>query len=389
MVRDRIVVVGASLAGLRTAEALRAHGFTGELTIVGDELQPPYDRPPLSKELLAGSIEADACHLPYEPELAATWRLGRRAVALDLADRRVTLDDASTLPYDGLVIATGSAARPWPAGRHAHLVRSLDDSLALREACRDASSALIIGAGFIGCEVAATLRSSGRDVTLLDIAPRPMMPLGPLAGEICARMHRQRGVHLRMAATVAAVDGRSVQLTDGERLEADVLVAALGAIPNTGWLDGSGLRLRDGVVTDRFCFADDERRIVAAGDVAVFPHPLAETPVAIRHWSNAIDQAPVAAANLLANDPSELISYEPVPSFWSDQYDVKIQSVGFPHLADTAPEIDGSSDELRFVAAALRDGRLVGAVGFNRAGKIARYRRLLADEMAETATAST
>jgi NADPH-dependent 2,4-dienoyl-CoA reductase/sulfur reductase-like enzyme len=185
-----------------------------------------------------------------------------------------------------------------------------------------------------------------------------------------------------MGVSVAAVGDRAVRLSDGELLKADIVVAALGAVPNVGWLEGSGLGLGGGVTVDRYCFADAKRRVVAVGDVAVFPHPLARDLVSIRHWSNAVEQAAVAAGNLLADGMDELVPYEPVPSFWSDQYDVKIQSVGFPHLADPEPEIDGSLDELRFVAVAMRDRGLVGAVGFNRAGKIARFRRSLADGMA-------
>ena len=383
----RIVVVGASLAGLRSAEALRARGFEGELTVIGAEPELPYDRPPLSKELLAGTVEPEACRLACDPGLEATWLLGREALALDTVNRQVGLDDGRWLPYDGLVIATGSSARPWPAAPGVHVLRTARDALRLREACRSADSAGIVGAGFIGSEVAATLRAGGRDVTLVDIAPRPMMPLGAVAGEACASLHRAHGVELSMGSPVASVDARTIRLNDGKRIQADVIVAALGAVPNIGWLRSSGLRLDGGVVTDAFCFADGERRIVAVGDVAVFPHPLTGSrPIAIRHWSNAVEQAVTAAANLLQED--EPLHYAPVPSFWSDQYDVKIQSVGFPHLADREPQVEGSLADLRFVAAAERDGLLVGAVGFNRAGKIAGYRRRLADSLTPNAPVS-
>jgi NADPH-dependent 2,4-dienoyl-CoA reductase/sulfur reductase-like enzyme len=387
----RIVVVGASLAGLRAAEALRGAGFDGELTVVGEELEVPYDRPPLSKQLLAGDVEPAECRLAQDPALEATWRLGRRATGLDTAAREVSLDDGDRVPYDGLVIATGSAARPWPGAGGVHVLRTLEHALALRAACRQARSVAIVGAGFIGCEVAATLRASGRTVTLIDVAPRPMMPLGALAGEVCARLHAERGVRLFMGRPVAGVGRDRVLLEDGERVDADVVIAALGAVPNTGWLGGSGLRLADGVVTDAYCFADGttERRIVAAGDVAVFPHPLAgDAPVPIRHWSNAVEQGSAAAANLLAAGDGDLVRFAPVPSFWSDQYDVKIQSVGFPHLADGDPEVDGALEAYRFVAAAERGARLVGAVGFNRAGKMAGYRRRLAEYLAAATPAS-
>jgi len=258
-----------------------------------------------------------------------------------------------------------------------HVLRSVEDALALRAASRRARRVAIVGAGFVGSEVAATLRSLGVAVTLIDVAPRPLMPLGALAGEAVARMHAERGVTLRLGRRVAGVARERVLLAGGERIDADVVLVALGAAPCTDWLEGSGLTLRDGVVVDAFGFADEARRIVAAGDVAVGPHPLAGgEPVAIRHWSNAAERAPIVAGNLLAGaDGGECVARAPVPSVWSDQYEVKIQAAGFPHLADRETLAD---EDARRLALAWRGDRLVGAVGFNRARDVARLRRELA-----------
>lgn len=385
----RVVVVGASLAGVRTAEALRRRGFSGELTIVGAEPHYPYDRPPLSKQLLAGAIEAEACLLRRRGNVRARWLLGRPAVALDPVESRLRLSDGAVLEFDGLVIATGCGARAWPGEVPAsgvHVLRGLDDALALRRAVRHDRGVAIVGAGFIGCEVAATLRAQGAEVTLVDIAPRPMMPLGPLVGEVCARLHEQRGVRLRLASQVVGLEGRrklqAVRLENGECVNADIAVIALGAVPHLGWLRGAGLALADGVVVDEHCFADRARRIVAVGDAAVSPHPLADgEPTAVRHWANAVEQAAIAAANLLAPEAAHLCPYIAVPSFWSDQYDVKIQSVGLPELADSFELIKGSIEELRFVLLARRGQRLVGAIGFNSGRALAEIRRDLTDRL--------
>jgi 3-phenylpropionate/trans-cinnamate dioxygenase ferredoxin reductase subunit len=390
----RIVVVGASLAGLRAAETLRRRGFDGELTIVGAERHAPYDRPPLSKQLLAGTVEQSACALRRSPDLDATWRLGTAATALDPARGRLRLADGAELRFDGLVLATGCAPRRWPGELPAgvHVLRGLDDALALRTDALGARRVAVLGAGFIGCEVAATLRRAGVAVALIDVLPHPLAPLGPVLGGLCARIHAEEGVELHLSRRVAAFEGAprltAIRLDDGTRVEADVALLALGAVADVRWLAGSGLRLEDGVVTDAWCFADARRRIVCAGDVAVFPHPLAgERPVAIRHWSNAVEQAAAAAGNLLAPE-DERRRYEPVPSFWSDQYDVRIQSVGLPERAQTLELVEGSLETRRLVALGHRAGRLVGAIAFNSAAGIAAPRRQLAEQLQRTTAAA-
>jgi NADPH-dependent 2,4-dienoyl-CoA reductase/sulfur reductase-like enzyme len=399
----RAVVVGASLAGLRAAETLRARGFAGELTVVGAERHPPYNRPPLSKQLLAGTMDLDRCTFKQKPDLGATWRLGVAATGLDLARREVALADGARLPFDRLVIATGAAPRPWPGGPVPDLdgifaLRELDHALALHAAAAAARRAVILGAGFIGCEVAATLRGLGVEVTLVDIAPHPLAPLGPELGALVAALHAEHGVDVRMSTRVAGFEGEGgriagVRLAGGERLPADLLLIAVGAKPNVEWLAGSGLRVGRGLVCDRFCLVEGAEGVAGAGDVTEFPHPLADGElVHIEHWSNAAEQGVAAAANLLAA-PEERTPYEPVPSFWSDQYDVKVQSVGFPEAGELRV-VEGSLEERRFVAAAARRGRLTGAVAFNSARRIPWYRRQVAgraamdDVLAELAAAA-
>jgi 3-phenylpropionate/trans-cinnamate dioxygenase ferredoxin reductase subunit len=410
-----IVIVGASLAGLRAAQAIRKAGHEGPVVVVGEEERPPYTRPPLSKELLAGEREAEHCALPSD-KLDVEWRLGTRATALDLARREVVLDgdarrdgdegsrrdagldgeegrrrDAGRdggerLGYDRLLIATGARPRHWPGDPieldGVLMLRDLDDALALRAAFERRPRLAVVGAGFIGCEVAATARKRELDVTLIDIADHPMTALGPAVGERCAELHRGHGVELRLGAGVDGFEGagrlEAVRLADGTRVDADLAVVALGAIPNTDWLADSGLELQPGVVCDATLAARDADDVFCAGDVAAWPHPMADGAlIRIEHWTNAAEQGAAAARNLLA-PPEERTPYAAVPYFWSDQYDVKIQSVGLPARAKRVTVLEASPDGGRLVLGGERDGRLVAAIGFNAARRLAFYRGKLA-----------
>jgi len=259
-----IVIVGASLAGLRAAQALRTAGHAGEVVVVGAEERPPYTRPPLSKELLAGDHEPAQCALPSD-KLDVEWRLGTRATGLDLRRREVELEGGERLAYEKLLIATGARPRHWPGDEIAlegvFMLRDLDDALALRAAFDARPRLAVVGAGFIGCEVAATARKRGLDVTLIDVAPQPMTALGPAVGERCAALHRAHGVELLLGAGVDGFEGagslEAIRLADGTRVEADLAVVALGAIPNTDWLADSGLELQPGVVCDGTLAARD------------------------------------------------------------------------------------------------------------------------------------
>jgi 3-phenylpropionate/trans-cinnamate dioxygenase ferredoxin reductase component len=381
----RVVVIGASLAGLRAAQAVRAAGHDGELVMVGAEERLPYTRPPLSKELLAGGQTPDSCAFPCDT-IDAEWRLGVAATGLDRHRRTVELADGDVLPYDRLILATGSRARPWPGAGAGlvgvHTLRDLDDALRLRDALRPGARLAIIGAGFIGCEVAATARKLGVEVTLIDVAPQPMLPLGPELGALCADMHREHGVDLWLGVGVAALAGRgrveAVELADGSRVEADAVLVGLGAAPNTEWLADSGLTLDPGVVCDATLTAAADPDILAAGDIASWPHPLADAElVRVEHWTVAAEHGMLAGRNALL-DPAERKPHELPPYFWSDQYGVKIQAVGFPARAHQLDILESTPDGDRFVAAGARDGRLVGVIAFNAAKRLAWYRRQLA-----------
>ncbi|WP_149180791.1 FAD-dependent oxidoreductase [Streptomyces sp. TRM49041] len=393
-----VVIVGASLAGSRAAAALRARGFTGNLTIVGDEPHPPYDRPPLSKQVLTSESRPAGTGLPLPEGLDAHWRLGRAAVRLDLTTRTVTLADGARISYGGLIIATGSAARGWPASRPAPprgvlTLRGWDDALALREELAPGRRLVVIGAGFLGGEIAAAARGSGLDVTLVEAADQPLeRAVGATTGAYIAALHREAGIELRTATTVtgfrAGTDGRltGVRLSDGSTVPADTAVLALGAVPSTGWLSGSGLAVDGGVHCDRYLRALHSDGsvvpdVVAAGDVARVPHRLAdgERP-ALGHWTNAVEQGEAAAAALLAPDDPE--PFTGVPSFWSDLYGARIRSVGLPSAADEARVVEHDLAGRRLEVGYHRAGRLVGALTIGRTGRLASYRNALQERAA-------
>jgi len=382
----RLLIVGASLAGHRAAQAARGAGFEGDLIVVGEERHPPYTRPPLSKELLAGEQEPDRVHFPCD-KFEADWRLGVSAVSLDRGRRRVVLSDGDELAYDRLILATGSRARFWPGSgadlEGVHVLRNLDDALTLRAAFDGRPRVAIVGAGFIGCEVAQTARKQGLDVTLIDIADTPMVQLGPTLGQWCAELHRDNGVDLRLGTGVAALVGdghvEAVELSDGERIAADVVVVGLGAVPNTEWLHGSGLGLSPGLECDATLTAVDDPDILGAGDIVSWPHPLAGgEALRIDHWTVAAEQGQLAGRNVLVPH-GERKPYDAPPYFWSDQYDKKIQSLGLPGRAERLEIVEATPDGTRVVYAGERDGRLVGIVAINAARRLGSYRMALAE----------
>ncbi|MGC4998604.1 MULTISPECIES: NAD(P)/FAD-dependent oxidoreductase [unclassified Streptomyces] len=382
----RIVIVGASLAGLRAAETLREEGFTGSLTLIGDEPYEPYDRPPLSKSVLLGKASPQHTELPRRRHLDAEWRLGVPASGLDLTGRRVRLADGEEVEYDRLLIATGVRARPWPVPEEAELdgvfvLRTRDDATALCERLRGgARRVVVIGAGFAGSEVASACREMGLEVTVAERAGAPLVgALGGVIGAVAAELHLENGVDLRTRVTVTALEGdamgrvRAVHLSDESVVEADVVVVSLGSMRNTEWLSGSGLGAGPrGIASDAGCRAFDFRGIVTddvfvAGDVARSPHALFGYQfLSLEHWGNAVAQAETAAHNMIC-PASDRRPHMWMPAFWSSQFGVNIKSVGVPPMGDELMIIQGSTAERRFVGVYGFKGRIVAAVTFDNA----------------------
>lgn len=371
---NRIVVVGASAAGLAAAEALRREGYDGTLTLVGDEPHPPYDRPPLSKQVLAAEWPPERVRLRPPADLDALGldqRLGVAATGLSVADRTLRLADGSALPYDGLVIATGVRPRRLP-GEGAHVLRTLSDALTLRDRLRPGLRLVVVGAGFLGAEAAAVAWKLGARVTLLEPAPVPLAhAVGEEVGRVLSRAHLERGVDLRTGVTVTEVTEDGVRLGDGREVEADEVLVAVGSLPNTEWLAGSGLTVADGVVCDQYCAAAPG--VYAAGDVARWHHPHFGVRMRIEHRTNAAEQAMAAARNLL--NPEAAKPFAPVPYFWSDQYDLKIQAYGYLRGHDELTVVDGDLTEGHFVAAYRTGNHLAGALAVGMPPKTIRHWR--------------
>lgn len=391
----RVVVAGASMGGLRAAEQLRAAGWTGTITVVGDEPHMPYNRPPLSKEVLAGKAPFES--LAFTPKEAAAdveWRLGTKVVAARLDERAVDLDDGEAIRYDGLVVATGMRPRrlrcPGPLhGRHT--VRTLADAQGLRhELTRPDARVVVVGAGFIGCEVAATAIGLGvREVTVVDPLPLPMVgPLGELLGRALLRRHEERGVRFALGAGVAGFEGgdrvTGVVLDDGTVLPADVVVESVGSIANAEWLQDNGLDLSDGVLTDDRLRIGGRPEAVAVGDIARFPNARYDgIPRRVEHWSIPTDTAKHAAKVLaahLAGADDQLAPFAPLPTFWSDQHEFRLQSFGAPALGKDDVRVLDGDPEGDVLVGYHSGGQLVGVValgGQAAAMGAARYRAQL------------
>lgn len=379
-----IAIVGASLAGLRAAEALRKEGFAGRLTIIGDEAEEPYDRPPLSKQVLKGWVPADHTKLPRVQELDAEWRLGVAATGLDRASKQVSLANGEQVPFDRLLIATGTRARQWPNAKEAALegvytIRTSQDAARLQKAlAAKPGRVLIIGAGFIGSEIASVCRELGLAVTVVERGSAPLVgALGGVIGAIAAEMQRDHGVDLRTGTGVKSLEGdaqghvRRARLSDDSVVECDVVVASLGSIRNTEWLEGSGLAAGFwGVGCDAGCRAFDINGVVTdsifvVGDIARFPHVLYEYQfLTMEHWDNAVLGAEVAAHNMVSLEPDRC-PHLPLPAFWSGQFGVNIKSVGVCSFGSEIVFTQGSVKERRFAAAYGHRGRIVAAVTFN------------------------
>lgn len=437
-----VAIVGGSLAGLRAAETLRSDGFSGTIHFIGEETRLPYDRPPLSKEVLGGEMEvANAGLISQEAfdALRLELHLGKRAAGLDAERKAVLLagegEDCGEgagegaeaggiaaggaaageeIAADGIVIATGARPREMPGTESiggVYTLRTLDDCLALKAEFQTGPKVAVIGAGFIGAEVAATARGLGLDVTVIEMLATPLARvLGDAMGQVMADLHRDNGVDLRLGVGVEEVlageGGRvaSVVLSDGTSIAADVVVVGIGVIPNTEWLEGSGLEIDNGVVCDETLLAAPG--ITAAGDVARWPNRRFGETMRVEHWDNAIEQGIAAARRLLAGgweqsssgeaggekagsgetgggsgggESGSAVPFTPVPWFWSDQYDRKIQLAGRSSPDGKVEIITGSLEERRFAAIYEREGKLVGVLGMNRPRHVMQYRQLIVD----------
>ncbi|WP_165384174.1 NAD(P)/FAD-dependent oxidoreductase [Leucobacter triazinivorans] len=394
----RIVVVGASLAGVHAAEALRERDYDGELTLVSAEARLPYDRPPISKELLLGTMESEQLLLRPESwyhERGVELRLGAAARGLDPAARTIALADGSELAYDGLILATGSTARRLPAvpdGPTVHVLRDLDHALALRPALQPGKHLVVIGGGFIGLEVAGVARRLGLDVTLVENSPIPLVrAFGSDTGDWYRRLHERNGVQFVHECAIDSIGtnrgGTVLGLSDGSAITGDIVVAGIGSIPSIDWLAGSGVALSGGVLCTPD-LATSAPGVVAAGDIARWHNPIFGQEMRVEHWSNAVDQGRHAAATLLG-DRSPFAS---VPYFWTDQHDTKMRFVGRAAGA-TDTRVELISDD-KLVVTYGRDGVLIGAVCVGAPRQLAKYKvaiqnRVPWEDAAESQLAST
>ena len=379
---NSVVIVGASLAGIRCAGSLRRSGFEGSITLVGDEAHRPYDRPPLSKQYLNGDWDVGRLQL-VKPDmwddLDLALHTSNPAVRLDVDTTSVTLADGSVVSGDAIVLATG--ARPRTLARSdalagVHVLRTLDDASALRSELEgEAKNVVVIGAGFIGAEAAATAHLAGHKVTIIEAGAVPMeRGLGPVIGTICGDLHREEGVDLRLSTGVRSLLGddaiAGVELDDGSVLAADVVVIGIGVVPNTEWLDDSGLTIDNGIVANEFCEAAPN--IYVAGDVARWTNPMFDGELMrVEHWENAVEQGNYVGRRIAG---TETEAFAPVPWFWSDQYSYKIQLAGRPLGTDDMKIIDGTIEEKRFAAIFGRNGMLTGVFGLNRPKHVMQYR---------------
>jgi NADPH-dependent 2,4-dienoyl-CoA reductase/sulfur reductase-like enzyme len=389
-----VAVVGASLAGWSAASALREGGFDGRLILIGEEKQRPYDRPPLSKAFLAGDIGVDLLALTTDEslaEVAPEWLLGRRAVRLDRGGlhrggRRVLLDDGTEVTADAVVIATGARARALPGSAGlagVHTLRTIEEATALRAAIPAAERVVVVGGGFIGAEVASTVRRSGKQVDVVEALPMPLVDtFGREMAEVVAGLHAEHGTVLHTGTAVhglvaaAGVDGprvAAVKLADGRELAADLVVVGIGVTPNVEWLAGSGVDVDDGVLVDSHG-ATSVPGVYAAGDVARYPSARAGGHVRVEHWTHARDHGAAVAEAILGRP----VEYDPVPYVWSEQYGLMVQFAGYPAPDAEIEVVEGDVTERKFVAVYRHDGRDAAVLGVRSPRTFTKLRRGLA-----------
>jgi NADPH-dependent 2,4-dienoyl-CoA reductase/sulfur reductase-like enzyme len=380
-----LVVVGGSLAGLRAVEAARRAGFTGLITLVGAEAHLPYDRPPLSKDFLTEVETPGPTTLREETvlrdELQVHLRLGEPATALDTNDQTIMVG-GGPLHYTGLVIATGASPRTLPGTEHlrgVHTLRTLDDARAIRSALDTGARTVVVGAGFIGSEIASSARQRGSTVTVVEAMPTPLArAVGEQMGVVLANLHERHGTKLLCGVGVDALEGETsveaVRLADGTRIEADLVIVGIGVAPNIDWLAESGLELGDGIECDK-TLQTSAPGVYAAGDIASWPNQLFDTRMRLEHWTIAAEQGGVAARHAI--DPANATGYETVPYFWSDWYGRRIQFVGVAAAADEIELVLGDLDGDSFLVLYRRGDRVIGALGLEQRSQVMKYRMMI------------
>jgi NADPH-dependent 2,4-dienoyl-CoA reductase/sulfur reductase-like enzyme len=382
---EQVVIVGAGLGGVRTAESLRAEGFAGQITLVGDELHQPYDRPPLSKQVLAGSWSEERAllHRGDLAELDVSVHLGRAVIGVD--STAVHLDDGSQLPYHALVVATGVRPRRLPGQPDhpdLHVLRTLDDCRALRDSMSRARSLLVVGAGFIGAEVAATARMAGLQVTMLEALPVPFArALGEQMGQLCAQLQTDHGVTVRCGVPLVGFadsdSGVTAQLADGTMVRADCGVVGVGTMIDDGWLAGLEIPTAAGLLCDTAGLVEGTGNVYAVGDIAAWRHPTVGDRPRIEHWTSATEQAAVVSQRLAGKAITRQADI--VPYFWSDQYGLTLQLIGRCDLA-TSVEVLHDPGAVKGTVAGYFAGnhRLVAVLAFHAPRLLNRYRRMVA-----------
>lgn len=385
---QRVVVVGGSLSGLRLVETLQLKGYAGEIVVCSDETSMPYNRPPLSKDFLTKGTEVSKLQFKTRPTLSSVdWRLGVSAVSTDLVNNTITLSDGVVLQYDYLVAASGVRPRTLTWEKNSdlvHRVRSLSDAERLRDAIQTGSRVVVVGGGFIGGEVSASARALGARVTLLCPSAQLLQPaLGEILAEKIMRRHELAGVDVRVNVRLPAVnaDAARIELDSGEIVEADVVIEAVGSLPNCEWLDSDRLDLTDGVLCDNSLRAIGSENVYAIGDLARFPNPIFDTvPRRIEHWNIAVETARRAAHSILHSCDSEQHGltgdFSPMPSFWSNQYEYRLQAYGLPRIADRveclADEREGAP-----IMGYYRAEQLVAVAGLENGPRLIEYSRLV------------
>jgi NADPH-dependent 2,4-dienoyl-CoA reductase/sulfur reductase-like enzyme len=381
-----IVIAGASIAGMSAARELRARGFTGDLVMLDRDHRAPYRRPEVSKGLLSGLVSDNKVIIPW-PDIASTRIPGANLVRLDPSGHVVTAyTDAGKveLPYSGLVIATGSEPRPssFPPTRGVHSLRGFDDAEGFRGALAASQDVVIVGAGFIGLEVAYVASALGKSVTVIEPGELPLAHLlGSKLGAAMLRLHESHGVRFRLGRRAGELEAdaggavRRVLLDDGTVIDADIVLVAIGSVPSVSWLRDSGLNVADGVECDATCAVTGIDDVVAAGDIARWANPLYRRPMRVEHWAHAIEQGTYAARRLLGvHDPG---GFAAVPYFWSQQYDIRLQGIGSAAGHDSVEILE--PDPKRMLAAYFRDDRLVAVAGLAPGPAVLRFRPLIVE----------